>query len=226
MGIESPLFQLFGHSPIQPLTKHMQLTLACVKVLPDFFAATQAGDWKQAMKARGVIESEKREADALKKNIRTHMPNRLLMPVARSDLLELLIAQSRLAGSAKRISGLVLGREMQIPEPLTDLFNTFLGASIAAAEQATVAIDELDNLLETGFSGKELKTVEALLERLDELEETSDQQQIKLRRSLKDLEATLNPIDVMFLYQVITAVGQLADFSQRIGHRLQILMAR
>lgn len=226
MGIESPLFQLFGHSPIQPLTKHMRLTLDCVCVLPTFFAAAQSGDWKKATGVRAEIEHIKREADALKKDIRTHMPNRLLMPVARSDLLELLIAQSRLAGSAKRISGLVLGREMHIPDSIYELFINFLNMGIQAAEQATVAIDELDNLLETGFSGKELKTVEALLAKLDELEEQSDQLQIALRRSLKGLEAQLNPVDVMFMYQVITGIGQLADFAQRVGHRLQILMAR
>lgn len=226
MGIESPLFQLFGQSPIQPLTKHMRLTLDCVSVLPAFFAAAQSGDWKKATQVRSEIEQHKRDADVLKKDIRTHMPNRLLMPVARSDLLELLIAQSRLAGSAKRISGLVLGREMHIPDSIYPLFNDFLAMGIQAAEQATVAIDELDNLLETGFSGKELKTVEALLAKLDDLEEQSDQLQISLRRSLKGLEVNLNPVDVMFMYQVITGIGQLADFAQRVGHRLQILMAR
>lgn len=34
------------------------------------------------------------------------------------------------------------------------------------------------------------------------------------------------PIDVMFLYRVIELIGDLADVAQRVGSRLQILLAR
>ncbi len=41
-----------------------------------------------------------------------------------------------------------------------------------------------------------------------------------------DLEKTLNPIDVMFLYQIIEWVGDLADIAERVGARLEIMLAR
>lgn len=226
MAFESPLFNLFGRSPIQPLKKHMHATLQCVLELPELVAAAYEGDWETAHSIRSRLRDHKEEADRLKNEIRSHMPNRLLMPVARSDLLELLIAQNNLAGAPKRISGLILGREMQFPETLRHDFDQFLKTSIDATHKAMEAIDELDNLLETGFSGQELKTVEQYIDRLEVLEEESDQQQIRLRWSLRQIENDLSPVDAIFMYEVITAIGRLSDIAQSVGHRLQILIAR
>jgi hypothetical protein len=50
--------------------------------------------------------------------------------------------------------------------------------------------------------------------------------QIALRKDLLALERDLNPVDVMFLYQIIDWVGDLADLAERVGARLEILLAR
>ena len=42
----------------------------------------------------------------------------------------------------------------------------FVRASVAAANQALTAINELDELLETGFSGRELTVVEKMIQEL------------------------------------------------------------
>ena len=50
--------------------------------------------------------------------------------------------------------------------------------------------------------------------------------QIKIRQDLLEIESGLNPVDVMFLYQIIDLIGDLADLSERVGARLEILLAR
>jgi hypothetical protein len=50
--------------------------------------------------------------------------------------------------------------------------------------------------------------------------------QIKLRSELLAIENDLNPVDVMFLYQIIEWIGDLADLAERVGSRLEILLAR
>jgi predicted phosphate transport protein (TIGR00153 family) len=50
--------------------------------------------------------------------------------------------------------------------------------------------------------------------------------QIKLRKELLNIEKDLNCVDVMFLYQIIDWVGDLADLAERVGARLEILLAR
>ena len=80
--------------------------------------------------------------------------------------------------------------------------------------------------MEAGFSGREIKIVEKLIEELDALEKKSDGLEITIRASLFKLEAELPPVDVMFLYKVIDWIGDLADRSQTVGSRLQLLLAR
>lgn len=134
--------------------------------------------------------------------------------------------QDRIANRAKDISGIMLGREMTIPESVQPLMMKYLKAAVNTAKRAKNALDELDELYETGFSRKEVDLVGNLLKKLDDQEHRTDEFEIEMRRSLKAIENNHPPLDMMFLYRVIEQIGDLADVSQRVGSRLQILMAR
>ncbi|TCS38094.1 TIGR00153 family protein [Reinekea marinisedimentorum] len=226
MTSTSPLSLLFGKSPVKPMQQHIVKAYSCAKLLIPFFEAAYEGDYATAETVRQDITLLEREADALKKDIRKHLPNSLFMPVPRSDLLELLSMQDRIANRAKDISGIMLGREMSIPAPIQPLMMKYLKAAINTAKRAKNALDELDELYETGFSSKEVDLVDTLLKKLDDQEHRTDEFEIEMRRSLKAIESNNPPIDMMFLYRVIEQIGDLADVSQRVGSRLQILMAR
>jgi predicted phosphate transport protein (TIGR00153 family) len=91
---------------------------------------------------------------------------------------------------------------------------------------AKEAINELDDLLEAGFRGREVDLVAKMISELDVLEEDTDELQIQVRRQLFAIELELNPIDVMFLYKIIEWVGDLADLAERVGSRLELMLAR
>ena len=84
---------------------------------------------------------------------------------------------------------------------------------------------ELDDLLETGFRGREVRLVEDMIVDLDKIEDDTDVMQVAVRRELLELESQLNPVDVMFLYSIIEWVGELADISERVGSRLELMLA-
>ena len=105
-------------------------------------------------------------------------------------------------------------------------FAAYLARCIDATEKAAEAINELDDLLETGFRGREVELVEKMISQLDSIEDDTDSLQISLRKNLLAIEKDLNPVDVMFLYQIIDWVGDLADLAERVGARLEILLAR
>lgn len=208
------------------MQQHIVKAYSCAQLLLPFFEAAYNCDYKTAEKVRKDITELEREADTLKKDIRKHLPNSLFMPVPRSDLLELLSMQDRIANRAKDISGIMLGREMTIPKSVQPLMMKYLKAAVNTAKRAKNALDELDELYETGFSSKEVDLVGNLLKKLDDQEHRTDEFEIEMRRSLKAIENNHPPLDMMFLYRVIEQIGDLADVSQRVGSRLQILMAR
>lgn len=220
------LSNLFGRSPIKPLQEHMALAVNAATELIGFFDAVISDDWPRASAIQQQVVRYENEADEIKKQLRLHLPKSLFLPVPRTDLLELLTMQDRLANRAKDITGIIMGRRMSIPLSMKAQMTEFVSISVAAAEQALTAINELDLLLETGFSGRELAVVENLIKELDEREEKADQLEIGVRTSLFALEAQLPPVDVMFLYNIIDWVGDIANRAHDVGGRLQLLLAR
>jgi len=222
----TPFLNMFGRSPIRPLEEHMAKVHACVKQLLPFFNAVFAKNWVEVEIIHKDIVVLENEADILKRDLRLHLPNSLFMSLSRSDLLELLEVQDALANKVKDIAGLVLGRQMVFPELMVADYLEFLKRNIDASIQANTAIHELDELFETGFSGSEIKIVESMITKVTAIEDSTDDLGIQLRHVLFNLEKSLPPIDVMFLYKIIEWTGDLADDAREIGDHLQILLAK
>ncbi len=225
MPAMSPLFSLFGRSPIKPIQQHMNVVLDCTNNLLPFLNAAYNQDWSSAKTFHASLRDLEHQADNLKKEIRQKLPNGLFLPVPRSDLLNMLRTQDKIANKAKDIAGIILGRTINFPQAIEESYKNLLLKSLDAVKQARIAIDELDELLETGFRGKEVTIVEDMIHKLDDIEHETDDIQIKLRQDLYKIEKDLAPIDVMFLYQVIQWTGELADQAQRVGSQLQLLIA-
>ena len=222
----NPLLDIFGRSPVKPMQEHMEKIHACVSALAEFIDAVFAEDWPRATEARTRIAQLESDAGKIKRDIRLHLPKSLFLAMDRSDLLELLSMQDRIASRAKDISGLILGRKMVFPAPIQPLYRQFLERSIGASKQALKAIHELDELVETGFRGREVALVEAMIDELSQIEQETDDLQVKVRSALFEVEKTMNPIDAMFLYRILDWTGDLADRSLSVGNRLEILVAQ
>jgi len=219
------LANIFGSSPVQPLEKHMEIAYRCAKKLRPLFDAVIANDWDKAHEVRADIEALEHEADDVKKEIRLNMPKSLFMPVPREDLLELLLVQDKIANRTKDVSGVIIGRRMQIPESIAEKFVEFVDRNIDAAKQARKSVRELDELFTAGFRGAEVALLADMIEKLDQIETHTDEQQTILRGALFEIEKTLDPIDAVFLYDVISLTGEIADMAERVGRRLELLLS-
>ncbi|MFU2078127.1 TIGR00153 family protein [Avibacterium endocarditidis] len=217
---------LFAHSPLKPLARHSAKVTDCCKYLIPFFEYTFQEDWENAEKLRKKISDTERQADTLKREIRLKLPRGLFMPIERTDLLELVTQQDKLANYAKDIAGRMIGRQCPFPPEMQEDFMKYLTRSIDAAEQAHLVIDEMDGLLETGFKGREVQFVNKMIQTLDDIEDDTDKMQIKLRLILRSMEDQFNPIDAMFLYKILEWIGVLADQAQRVGSRIELMLAR
>lgn len=217
---------LFAQSPLKPLQKHSRKVTECSELLEPFFEAAFNQDWEDAERVRTQIINLELRADALKREIRLKLPRGLFLPVERTDLLELVTQLDKLANYSRDISGRILGRQLVVPEQMQEPFRKFLSRSLDACRQVRKVLEELDELLETGFRGRELKFVNNMILELDKVEDDTDQLQVVLRKTLLGLEQDLNPIDVMFLYKCIERISILAEQAQRVGSRIELMLAK
>ena len=217
---------LFGKSPIAPLQKHMKQVHSCLKDFAVFAKAANAQDWEKAETVCILINNKEEKADKLKKKLRMNLPSTFMMPFSRRDLLDVLLIQDSIANITKDLTGLMMTRHMVFPEQIADDFIKLAGLCIKTSSAALMAINELDELLETAFSSRQRKIVGKMIKTVNELEHETDDAQNDIRNKLFALESDLPPVDVMFYYRAIEWLGETADAAQKVGSRFEVMLTK
>ena len=150
------------------------------------------------------------------------------MPVSRGATFSAFITQQdNIANLTKDICGIILGRQMAIPKQLQGDFIGFADCSAETCRKAHGAINELDELLETGFCRVRSEVCAKADSRARRLR---SRRLIRKNKSyvkkLFNIEADLSPIDVIFMYNIIEQIGGLADTAELIGNQVELLLAK
>jgi predicted phosphate transport protein (TIGR00153 family) len=222
----NPIASLFGSSPFKPLQEHMRIIKECVAEVPALFEALAAGNSDEVSAQKDKIFAKEGEADDLKQQLSAHLPKSLFMPVDRRDLLDLLNVQDSIANTAQDVAGLMTERDMTIPNGMEKDLLAFVTRSVDACNHAATIVEELDELVETGFRGQEAGKVNDMIATLHSIENETDEMGINLARQLFAMEDDLKPVSVMFWYQMLQWVGDLADYAEKVGDRMELLLAR
>ncbi len=226
MARVTPFASLFGPSPFKPMQQHIGVAVQCAAQVPDLFEALCAGDQSKVAQVKDRIFELEQQADDIKNELRAHLPKSLMMPVDRRDLLELLDMQDSIADTAQDIAGLLIERPMEVPEPLKEPLLALTRRCVDACNQAEKVIGELDELVSTGFRGRESEAVSEMVDELNKIENDTDLMGMELTHRLFEQEDEMKPVSVMFWYQLIQWIGDLADFAEKVGNRLRLLLAR
>ena len=226
MKSTNPIAALFGRSPFKPTQEHMRLVQDCVSRLSSMTEALIARETATLADIHREILDLERRATELQRQIRLRLPRSLFMPVERRDLLELLERQDRVAREARLIADCLFQHPPQIPAALREDLRALIQSSSAACQQATTIVDELDELIETGFRGPEASRVERMIDTLDQLGRDTDARCLDVGRALFDLEPELTPLDLVWLHQLIRSLGALAARATQVGDHLLPLIAR
>jgi len=220
----SVIGSLFGHSPIRPMQAHMHAATECAKAIVPFVHAMGEGDRAAMVRLRDEVDRLEHTADELKHEIRSRLPQRLFMAVERRDMLDLLDHQDSIADVTQDIAELATLREMHTPEALRAPLQALVDSAIATCLQSEAVVDELDELVETGFGRREVARVEEMLDRMNELESVSDERGEAALRQLFAIESEIG-VGAYYWYEIIRWVGDIADYAERAGNRIRLLIA-
>ncbi len=217
---------LFGRSPFKPMQEHMRTVKKCSAQVTKLFEALCDGDQKKVEVIKERIFALENEADKIKNQLRSQLPKSLFMPVDRRDLLEVLDLQDNIADTAQDIAGLLVARRMDVAEGMRQPLMNLVRRCVDACDQASRIIERLDELVETGFRGPESESVIEMVDHLNGIESDTDQMGLELTQSLFAHEDDMNPVSVVFWFDLIVMIGELADYAEKIGNRLRLLLAR
>ena len=226
MKTTNPIASLLGSSPFKPMQAHMRIVKECVNEVPALFDALVEKNQDEVVAIKERIFAIEQEADDMEHQLRAQLPKSLFMPVDRRDLLSLLNMQDSIADTAQDIAGLMVERDMSVPEGMEEAVQEMVQRCVDTCNFAADIIEQLDELIEMGFRGKEASKVEEMVTELNRIEDETDEMGMSLARLLFAREDDMKPVSVIFWYQMIQWIGDLADNAEEVGNRMRLLIAR
>jgi predicted phosphate transport protein (TIGR00153 family) len=203
---------------------HMQVASECARAILPVLDAMASGDMEALDRERKIVDDLEHRADELKHEIRRHLPKRLFMAVERRDMLEILDCQDSIADVAQDVAELAALRHMKTPEILKTPLLLLAEAACATCAQTESVINELDELVETGFGRHEVARVEVMIEKLNGLESLADERGEDALRTLFSIEDEIG-VGAYYWYEIIQWIGDIADCAERAGNRIRLLIA-
>ena len=225
MAVKPALSEVLSNSPLAIMERHAEVCLDCVNKLEPYFEVALANQWGRAEKLQQEIARLEAVADDIKMDVRKNLPRGLWMSVSRPDLLELVRVQDKMANEAKDIAGLTLGRQLTFPKKLEKSLFKFIATVTDASAKAVEVVAATRELSRSAFSSRQVKAISAKCLLVEKIERRSDDLQSKLRAKLRIYEEDMSPIDAIFLYQVLSSIGEIADHAEKVSHRAQIIAA-
>ena len=226
MKTTSPFASLMRHSPFKPIQAHMRVVSRCVAEMQPLFDAIIIKDREQVKALAVKIGELESEADQIKDEFRLHMPKRVLMAVARRDLLALIQQQDMIADTVEKIGQIVTQRDMEVPGAIKELLLKLVQHTTDICSQAAAMIEQLDELLALGFGGKQSDLVSEMITNVKRSEHNIDFLIGDLNRALFSIEDQLKPVAVMVWYKLIDLIGEISNQAENMGDRLMLFIAR
>lgn len=211
------IMNVFGRSPFVPLQMHMEKVAECIDIIPQILDAYRRQEIETVQSLSKKISRLEHEADIIKHDIRNNLPRGLFMPVARVNLLQILNTQDNIANSAENVGVLLTFKQITSFDNFEIKFDNFVGKCLESFRLARDIIDQLDELLETGFGGSEAQIVRELVDMVAFKEHETDVAQGELLSELLANEDTVSYGDFFLWTKIIRQIANIADRSEKLA---------
>ena len=223
--MQLPLVNLFAKSPFPGVAELMRLVVDCVEAVPPMIDALIDGDQEQVTAHAKRVSSLEGKADQAKRAIRGHMPIRLLLPVARRDVLRMVRQIDSIADSAEDLAVLLTLRPMEVPASFRGPLRELTEHVVRCVNTADRLVGELDILLANGFGGHAAERVLAMVADLSAQEHKADKVQDALAKRVFDMESELSPVAVMMWMKIFEEMGEIANHAENVGEQFRLFTA-
>ena len=217
---------LLRQSPFKPIQQHMRTVFSCICLIPPLFDALYRKDTPQVRDFAKQISVLESEADRIKNTFRLNLPKSLFLPVDREDLLGLISDQDIIANTAEEIGQILSFRDMEVPDALKELLDELLEGTMEISSDAKALVEQLDELLEVGFGGREMEKVAGMITGLRRSEHSIDTIMHRTRKALFAVESQLDPVSVIFWYKLIGLLGGISDQAENMADRLLLFLSK
>lgn len=217
---------LFGKSPFGSIVEHSMKVHECVELLWPLMESLVNEDYDEIHNLHSRMARLEYEADLIKHDIRGFITKRSLLPVDRSNLINFLACQERMADLAQDFSVILTLRKTTVNPDIQDGFFNYLNQVFQVSGMLLAAAVEFKNLAETSFAGAEGRSILKLIERLGAEEWKADKMSRTLSRTIYALEGRESILNILFYEKMVIMLGSIANQAENGGDYLRVMIQK
>ncbi len=217
--------KLFAKSPFKPLIKHSEVVLNTVETLEKALRAWERGDCEEMKRLAVEVDRLEDVADRIKEEIRDSLSSKLMMAVAREDVLIYLHMQDKVADAAEDTAKwLLIKRPGTVPDEVKSLIIQMGVESIKAAKLVHEAIVQMDRVIESGFAEKEIEEEYRIIHEIESVESKIDGLDTELMRKVLAMDGELSWGDGFCILNIARTLSNISDKAKDAAERIRLMM--
>ncbi len=221
--IISQFMSRFMASPFEGLQEHAEKVKVCAWTFQQAIECYFSSKCERFEELREEVIKLESEADAIKKNIRGHLPKGAVIPVDKYELFRYLREQDQIPDAMEDALDLISYRnEPEIPKELEKNFFLLVDSVMDPVEDLSRMVAEARKYFRN-FSGTQRDEVKAIIRGLSEKEHEADKLEDSLKREIFNLK---DPIIVFHLITLTETIGSIADHAENAGDMMRAMIAR
>ncbi len=217
------LSSLFLKSPFEGLQRHADKVKECATLFKEA-AVCHVQEKCDAFDAlTDQVAKMESEADAIKRNIRNHLPRGILMPVDKFQFLQYLGEQDKVIDQVEAALYWLSFRPKGFPKALAPDFVHLVDSVIPPIEK----LAELVQMATVFFRGKsedQRKQMKRLIQDIRQHEKEADVLEHELKGAI--FKTIQDALVVFHTVRLVEIVGDIADHAQNASDRMRAMIAR
>ena len=216
----STIGNLFGRSPFSQIQQHMCQVGKCIEKMCEALDALQDGEPEKLDMFATEVSQLEHQADQIKTDVRNRLLRRFFMPIDRSDVLEILSLQDSIADTAEDVCVVLTMKPLPFPDEFREDFVTFRELNIKAFHIVADIINELDELIESGFGGAEAEKIRRMAHDAAFAEHQCDLVQIQLLKKIYALDTQMTVGEFHLWMRMTRVLGRISNLAENLAARV------
>lgn len=213
---------LFFKSPFENLRKHAEVVVSCSVLFEDAVMAHLKGDVNTFEVLTDKVAELESKADAIKRNIRGHMPKGVLMPVDKFQFFMYLREQDKVLDSIEEALYWLSYRDVKIGAQLAENFQFMVRLTKKAIDMILPMMDLAVEYFRTGLREPRTK-LKSVIRDIRQLEHEVDQVERELLRDI--FQSGSDPVYIFHMTRLIETIGAITDHAQNAGDMMRAMIA-
>lgn len=219
-----PFLSMFMTSPFDGLEEHAGKVKSCAMTFKKAIECHLLNEHEQYDVLMKEVFRLEREADAIKRRIRGHLPKGTLMPVDKFQLFMYLREQDAVLDAVEDILEWISFREEPgIPRELAGDYLEFVDAILIPLDLLSEMLKEARKYFQTYDEQQRVRVKEIIVE-LREQEHKADKHERHIKRKVFNTE--MDPTTVFHMIRLAEYIGSIADHAENAGDMMRAMIAR